>query len=98
MNELISKVTTEFAKEYDKRAYKILDGYFGAIPRDLTELSKWFQEKRNQGYNITHGEDLSDIGMASGTQIYFLTIKYDKEIVLKKVIITLDINTIFEKS
>jgi hypothetical protein len=96
-NKYVTNLTRTIVQEMDKRMFEILDGYFGKIPRDKDKLIEWIQEKRNQGYLITHGEDLSEIGRIQGKTIHWLTIKYDKEIVLKEILLTVDINTIFEE-
>jgi len=82
-------------KLYDERCYEILDKYFGKIPRDNNKLIEWYQEKINQGYLITVGADIKDI--FKDNQIHFLTIKYDKEIVLREIVSTLDIKYIYKE-
>ena len=96
-NDVISRVVEEYAKKYDERCYEILDGYFGMLPRDINKLGLWFQEKRNQGYSITVGQDMKDI-FKFNNQVHFLTIKYDKEIVLKEVVIVVNMNFMLKES
>ena len=97
LHDYLEKYTTEFAKEYEKRALEILDSYFGKVPREFDELGKWIQEKRNQGYHITQGQDLNCIFQTQGMQVHYLTIYYNKEIVLKEIILTVDLNTRFKE-
>ena len=97
LHDYLEKYTTEFAKEYDKRAFEILDSYFGEVPREFDELGKWIQEKRNQGYHITQGEDLDCVFKTQGKKVYYLTIYYNKEIVLKEIILTVNLTTIIKE-
>ena len=95
IQDKVNDISHKIAKKYDERVHEILSNYFGNVPNDFDGFGEWIQDKRNQGYSITLGQDLENL--LDDKQYHFLTIKYDKEIVLKECILVVNVDLNFER-